>query len=180
MEGMGLTLGMKTSLDLKITREVALDGAGLRPGGPRRQLADYAYSRLSAGAHQDTVEREVQARCLRMDRQALLDDKPTFGEQDAGAGKELCSDLALSVTGFLINEPGMMSASSTVAFERYSSSRPHGDNMQRPNLLRALELAQIRGRVDPDEMRLQQLLLDHCKSLSPAQRAALDSEFYFE
>lgn len=178
-QSVGLTFTMKTAIGLKQPKDVALDHAGLRKGGPRRLLADHAYGRLAAGASEDTVAGEVNARCQKLDRNALAADNATFDEQDQGAGAQVCADTASSVASFLVEEPGMLTADAGKLLDQFTNSRPHDDVNPRPVLRRTLELAQQQARTSPDRQQVADFVMKHCEALKPADRAALDAEFYY-
>lgn len=178
MQSVGLTFTMQTAIGLKQPKAVALDHAGLRPGGPRRQLADHAYERLAGGASQQNVEGEVRARCMQLDRDELASDDANFGEQDQGAEAQLCADVSSSIASFLTEEPGMLSADADKLLDQFTSSRPHDDVTPRPLLRRTLELAQQHARTQPDRLRVADFVMKHCQALKPAERAALDAEYY--
>jgi hypothetical protein len=178
MQSVGLTFTMKTAIGLKQPKTVALDHAGLRAGGPRRELADYAYGRLAGGASQETVEGEVRTRCMKLDRDALANDDANFGEQQQGAEAQLCADVSSSIASFLTEEPGMLTASADKLVDQFTSSRPHDDVSPRPLLRRTLELAQQQARANPDRLRVADFVMKHCQALNPAERAALDTEYY--
>jgi hypothetical protein len=178
-QSVGLTFTMKTAIGLKQPKDVALDHAGLRKGGPRRQLADHAYGRLAAGTSEDTVTREVNARCLKLDRDALAEDDATFDERDQGAGAQVCADTASSIASFLVEEPGMLAADAGKLLDQFTNSRPHDDVNPRPVLRRTLVLAQQQARTNPDRQRVADFVMKHCEALKPGERAALDAEFYY-
>lgn len=179
LQSAGLTSTMNTFIGVKQPKDVALDQSGLRKGGPRRQLADYAYTRLAAGAGVDTVTREVNARCLKLDRDALADDDANFNEQDQGAGAQVCADTASSVASFLVEEPGMLTADADKLLDQFTNSRPHDDVNPRPVLRRILVLVQQQARTNPDRQRVADFAMKQCQALKPEERAALDAEFYY-
>jgi hypothetical protein len=179
LQSSGLTFTMNTFLGQKQPREIALDQAGLRKGGPRRQLADHAYARLAAGADLDVVVREVNARCLKLDRDALANDEANFDEADQGAGAQVCADVASSVAAFLVEEPGMLTAAADKLLDQFTSSRPHDDVNARPILRRTLLQAQQQARTNPDRQQVAGFVMKQCEAMKPAERAALDAEFYF-
>jgi hypothetical protein len=179
LQSSGLTFTMNTFLGQKQPKDVALDQSGLRPGGPRRQLADYAYTRLAAGAKLDAVTAEVNARCLKLDRDALANDDANFDEQDQGAGAQLCADTASSVASFLVEEPGVLTADADKLLDQFTNSRPHDDVNPRPVLRRMLVQAQQQARTHPERQRVADFVMQQCQALKPADRAALDAEFYF-
>ena len=178
MQSTGLAFTMKTAIGLKQPKDVALDQAGLRKDGPRRQLAEPAYTRLAAGASLDTVTGEVNARCMKLDRDALADDDANFDQQEQGAGAQLCADVSSSIAGFLVDEPGMLTADADKLLDQFTSSRPHDDVNPRPVLRRTLELAQRHARTNPDRLRVADFVMKNCQALKPEDRAALDAEYY--
>jgi len=179
LQSSGLTFGMNTAIGLKQPKAVALDHAGLRKGGPRRQLADFAYTRLAGGASLDTVTREVNARCMQLDRDALAADDANFDVPDQGAGAQLCADTASSVASFLVDEPGMFTANADKLLDQFTNSRPHDDVNPRPVLRKTLVAAQQQARTQPDRERLADFVMKYCEALKPGERAALDAEFYY-
>ena len=176
-QSIGLTSTMKIALGLEQPKDVALDHAGLRPGGPRRQLASLAYSRLESGASESTVEGEVRARCMELDRDVIANDDSTVDEQPKGASAHVCADVASSVAGFL-EDPGTRTASVDELLDQFTSSRPHDDERSLPELRRTLQLAQQQARIKPGHKSVADFVMKHCRSLKPEERTALDAEFY--
>lgn len=132
-----------------MVREVALETAGLKPSGPRYRIASDAYLQLAAGTPTDRIIDRASAECLRVGANAVEDDQPNFWNA-AGERAPLCADVASSIAGLIVSEPGVrtMSLPDALRALRHSDMR----QIQFPQLSRALDLALTRARVRADEM----------------------------
>lgn len=178
-QSVGLTATMKTFLGLKQPKAVALQQSGLKQGGPRRQLADLAYSRLESGTSESAAVDEVRAACLRQDYRALLEDEPEFdqGAVTDGAGPQLCADIASSMSAYL-SDAAARTQSIEVAMQEYAPAE-HQDRPL-PRLRRALELTREFAGANADPKAIADFAMRHCTALDSDARAQLDDEFYVE
>jgi hypothetical protein len=175
--GSGLAMTMKQALDLKTPKGAALQLTGLAVGGPRYRIADAAYSQLEKGATLDDAMRRATQLCLQIGADAVEDDEPTFETQrEDGGGAQLCGDLASSVAGFLVDEPGAASFTIDRALERFRGSDPR--DIPAPRERAALDIALRIARVRLDKKAISQAVFDHCEDLSITGRRELEHEFY--
>jgi hypothetical protein len=172
----GLVTGMRKAVDLQQPLEVAVQHAGLAPGGPRQRMAQLAHRLFVAGTAEPVVRQRVTDLCLSMDRQALLDDKPTFDTRPSAAGAQVCSDVASTVAGFL-SDPAGRSLPLDSAFAEYTSGRAE-EGSPLDTLRAAFERGYVRARQGADARAVASTVMSHCSALPPAQRARLDEQFY--
>jgi hypothetical protein len=175
-QSVGLTRSMKTAQGLNQLEPVALQQAGLAPGGPRHRLAILAWQRLEAGDSENAAAEVVRAACMRENLRALLDDTPTFGTKPEGAGAQLCSDLATGLSGYL-SDGEAATRELGQALDEFAP-REHDDNRPRPRLAEALRVTQQFARGNRDSKAIAGFAMRHCQSLDANARAELDAEFY--
>jgi len=176
LQSVGLTRTAVTWRGLDQPVAVALEQAGLKPGGPRHRLATLAWHRLEAGDNEEAATRAVRAACKRENLRALLDDQPTFGSQPEGAEAQICSDLATSLSGYLA-DPGAVNMPTDIAVEEFAPL-PSETGAARPRLTNAMRLTQHFARTNRDSKAISGFVLQHCRSLDAGARAQLDKEFY--
>lgn len=175
LQSVGLTRTAVTWRGLDQPVAVALEQAGLKPGGPRHRLATLAWHRLEAGDNEDAATRAVLAACKRESLRALLDDEPTFGSKPEGAEAQICGDLATSLSGYLA-DPGAVNMPPELAVEEFAPSPDAG--AARPRLREAMRLTQHFARANRDTKAISAFAFQHCRSLDAKARAELDKEFY--
>jgi len=175
-ESVGLTRTMQISQGLNQPELVALQQSGLKPGGPRHRLARLAWQRLEAGDSESAAAQAVRSACMRENLSALVDDKATFGTKPEGAGAQLCSDLATTLSGYLSDGEAPTRALDQALAE--FAPREHGDDRSRPRLTEALRLAQQFARGNADPKAISGFAMRHCEGLDSSARAELDGEFY--
>lgn len=176
LQSVGLTRTAVTWRGLDQPVAVALEQAGLKPGGPRHRLATLAWHRLEAGDNEEAATRAVVAACKRENLRALLDDEPTFGNQPEGAEAQICSDLATSLSGYLA-DPGAVNTPLDIAVEEFAPS-PSETGAARPRLTEAMRLTQRFASANRDAKAISGFVFQHCRSLDASARAQLDQEFY--
>ena len=177
VEAGGLVLTMETYLERKMPEAVALQAAGLTPGGLRARIAGPAYRQLASGANRAAVIQRAIAQCLQLGANAVADEELTFdtARQDGG-GAQLCADVSNGIAGFLVQERGANRLGIDAALELYRSSDPR--QIETPRLRRAMELALQRARIAPNEVEIARMVFEYCEGLDAAGREQLDAEFY--
>ncbi len=176
----GLVIGMQTARETGWTREVALETAGLAPGGPRYRIADAAYRQLAAGAPLQRILDQARAECRRIGPEALEDDESTFDDSreagGRGGGAQLCADVADNIAALLAEEPAVRTMPIDEALRELRNSDPR--DIAWPVQRDLLAQAQRQARIQADELSLQRFVYGRCTALDTATREALDREFY--
>ncbi len=176
----GLVLSMQTARETGFAREVALEMAGLAPGGPSYRIADEAYRQLASGIPVATALQRAKARCRQIGVEALEDDERTFETSREPAGRggdaQLCAVVATSLANYLTDDPANAARPLDDALRDYLLSIPRDGPA--PQTRRALQVAQERARVGANAQELQRVVLRHCEALTTAEREALEAEAY--